>query len=315
MALMIPRFLIVKPEYRDYVWGGKRLRPGELTAEAWVIDENDLLASEPLAGMTLGAAAAQFGAELLGKTVVERTGNHFPLLIKLLDCAQWLSLQVHPNDRQAVQLEGPGNYGKTEAWFVLDAAPEARIIAGLKPGTTAEDLSGAIRQGTILDLAQYISVHAGDTVFMPAGTIHALGPGLLVYEVQEASDITYRVFDWNRPQTSTRKLHIEKSLAVANPATRSEAVPLPVLQDGQSHKLCQSEFFTLEMLNAKTQPLTLNTSGRSFHALTVIEGSARISSGGEAIMLNKFDSLIVPAATGEYVLEPFGGFQILKSSL
>jgi mannose-6-phosphate isomerase len=312
---MIPRFLIVKPEYRDYVWGGQRLRPGEMTAEAWVIDENDLIVSGPLAGMALAAAAAQFGVELLGKTVTARTGNHFPLLIKLLDCAQWLSLQVHPNDQQAVQLEGSDNNGKTEAWFVLDAAPEAKIIAGLKPGTTADALSEAIHRGTILDLAQYIPVHAGDTIFMPAGTIHALGPGLLVYEVQQASDITYRVFDWNRPQTSTRKLHIEKSLAVANPAARSAAVPLPVLQDGHSHQLVQSEFFTLEMLSAKMQSLTLNTFGTSFHALTVIEGSARITSGGEVFTLNKFNSIIVPSATGEYVLEPLGGFRILKSSL
>ena len=312
---MIPRFLSLKPEYRDYVWGGQRLRPGELTAESWVIYENDLITSDPLVGMTIGAAAVQYGAELLGKKGIEHNGNQFPLLIKLLDCAQWLSLQVHPNDQQAVQLEGPGNNGKTEAWFVLDAAPEAKIIAGVQTGTTAEDLAQAIRQGTILDVAQYIPVKTGDTIFMPAGTIHALGPGLLVYEVQETSDITYRVFDWNRPQTSTRKLHIEKSLAVANPAARSEAVPLPVLPDGQAHRLCQSEFFTLDILNSQSQPLTLNTSGSSFHALTVIEGSARISSGGETILLHKFDSLIVPAATGEYVLEPLGGFLALKSSL
>ena len=312
---MIPRFLTLKPEYRDYVWGGQRLRSGELTAESWVIYENDLINSDPLVGMSLGAAVAQFGAELLGKKGAERNGKQFPLLIKLLDCAQWLSLQVHPNDRQAIQLEGPENNGKTEAWFVLDATPEAKIIAGVQPGTTTEGLAQAIRQGTILDVAQYIPVKTGDTIFMPAGTIHALGPGLLVYEVQETSDITYRVFDWNRPQTSTRKLHIEKSLAVANPTARSEALPLPALSDGQIHRLCQSEFFTLEILNSQSRSLTLNTSGGSFHALTVIEGAARISSGGESILLNKFDSLIVPAATGEYILEPQAGFRALKASL
>jgi mannose-6-phosphate isomerase len=223
---------------------------------------------------------------------------------------------VHPNDRQAVELEGPGQNGKTEAWYFLEAAPKAQIIAGLKTGTTAESMTQAIQQGTILDLAHFIPMKAGYTVFMQAGTIHALGPGLLVYEVQESSDITYRVFDWNRPQTGRRVLHIDKSLAVANPAARSEASPTPALRDGQTLTLCNSEYFKLEIMNVQKQTLELDTHHESFHALTIIDGAARFSSEGEQLSLSKFDSVLVPSASGIYHLEPQeGGFRALKSSL
>jgi len=151
---MLPRALRFTPEYRDYVWGGQRLRPGILTAEAWVIYENDRIASGPLAGKTLGEVSAEFGADLLGPAVLERRGPLFPLLIKLLDCNQWLSLQVHPNDQQARQLEGSGQSGKTEAWHILEAELGARLIAGLKPGTSAAGMAQAIRAGTVQELSQ-----------------------------------------------------------------------------------------------------------------------------------------------------------------
>jgi mannose-6-phosphate isomerase len=313
---MLPRALLFTPEYRDYVWGGQRLRPGILTAEAWVVYENDCIASGPLAGKTLAEVTAQFGEEILGKTALEKRGPRFPLLIKLLDCNEWLSLQVHPNDQQAVELEGPGQNGKTEAWHFLEAGPEAKIIAGLKDGTTAETMAQCIRGGTILEIANMIPIQAGDTVFMRAGTIHALGPGLMVYEVQETSDITYRVFDWNRPQTGRRVLHIDKSLAVADPTACGEPAPAPRLRDGQGEILCQSDYFTLELLNAQNQTIHFDTEGESFHALTIIEGAAQFRSGDEQIPLGLYQTLLVPASTGEYRLEPQeGGFRALKSSL
>jgi mannose-6-phosphate isomerase len=313
---MLPCALTFQPEYRDYLWGGQRLRPGTLTAEAWVIYENNRITSGPLAGLTLGEAVTWFGSDLLGQALVERRGLRFPLLIKPLDCDQWLSLQVHPNDQQAVQLEGPGQSGKTEAWYILEAEADAKLIAGLKAGTTPEEMAKAIRNGTILDAVQYETVHTGDTIFMRAGTIHALGPGLLVYEVQQSSDLTYRIFDWNRPQTGNRILHIDKSQVVADSKARSSPLPLPALKDGQGRVLCQSEYFTLELLNSRTQVLELNTHGQSFHALTVIEGALRFSSGSEQLSLSRIESLLVPAVTGVYRLEPLsGGFLALKSSL
>jgi len=161
-------FLKLVPSYRDYVWGGDRLRPGHSpTAEAWVVWEQDEIESGSLAGKTLGEAASQFGEALLGVKAMTRTGTRFPLLIKLLDCAQWLSLQVHPNDQQAVELEGPVQFGKTEAWHILDSQPNSRLIAGLKPNTSADMVAASIRNGTIIEHAQYAAVSAGDTIFMP----------------------------------------------------------------------------------------------------------------------------------------------------
>jgi mannose-6-phosphate isomerase len=303
------------PEYRDYVWGGDQLRPGfSPTAELWAVYENDRVASGPQAGRTLAELAAEQGELLLGQRVIRQTGRRFPLLIKLLDCAQWLSLQVHPNDEQALSLEGPGFFGKTEAWHVLAASPEAQLIAGMIPAVSAEALSTAIGDGTILTLSQYQDVQTGDTLFIQPGTIHALGPGLLIYEVQQSSDLTYRVYDWGRPQTGQRKLHIEKSLAVTNPQATAHVVSLPVLME-ERRVLAQCSYFTLEILAGETHPLTLDTAGQTFHTITIIEGQAQITTDQGRQTLNRFETILVPAACAAYQIEPLGKFRALKASV
>ncbi len=315
MQMELTQPLQLEPQYRDYVWGGRRLRPGLLTAEAWVVYEGDRILSGRLKGRTLGDIAGEHGAALLGARAVARSGSRFPLLIKLLDCAEWLSLQVHPNDQQAKELEGPGHFGKTEAWHVLEAAPGAQLIAGLKPGVPAAALADAIRNSTVLDWSQYIPVKTGDTLLIRAGTIHAIGPGLLIYEVQQTSDITYRVFDWNRPQTGGRVLHIDKSLAVADPHANVQPVPAPPLGDGESRVLSESPYFTLELLASKMRPLAQDTHGQSFHALTVIEGSAEIRAASDALRLDRFQSVVIPASLGGYEVSPRGALRMLKSSV
>ena len=307
-------FLKLSPEFREYVWGGDRLRPGHNpTAEAWVVWEGDRIETGELAGMTLGEGAIEFGADLLGSRVFSRTQLRFPLLVKLLDCAQWLSVQVHPNDEQAIKLEGPGQFGKTEAWHILDSQPDAKLIAGLKPGTSADELADAIRNGTVTEHSQYVSVSQGDTVFMPAGTLHALGPGLLVYEVQQTSDWTYRVYDWGRPQTETRRLHIEKSIAVTRPDFTAPVIPMPVIGDGTRDELVQCEYFTLELLAASSHLIELDTQNETFHAITVIEGKARLQSENESIELEKFQTALVPASLGKYQFQPLGNCRALKA--
>lgn len=309
-------FLKLTPAYRDYVWGGDRLRPGHNpTAEAWVVWEGDMIESGMLAGKTLGEAATQFGDALLGAKATSRTGTRFPLLIKLLDCAQWLSLQVHPNDPQAVELEGAGQFGKTEAWHILESQPEAKLIAGLQPNTSAEQVAESIRNGTIIEHVQYANVKQGDTVFMPAGTLHALGPGLLVYEVQQTSDWTYRVYDWGRPATEKRPLHIEKSIQVTRADFTAPIKSLPEFADGAQHVLVQCEYFTLEMLSAAANNMDLDTKGESFHAITVIEGRAALVAGNERVELDKFHTVVVPASTGQYQFQPLTRCRALKSSI
>ena len=320
MANFLYEALRLTPEYRDYVWGGNRLRPAIVpTAEAWVIYEQDRIAAGALAGCTLGEVAQQYGAALLGRRaerVVSRTGEaRFPLLIKLLDCAAWLSLQVHPTDEQAQRMEGAGQLGKTEAWHFIEANPGAEILCGLRPGTTAPELVAAIRGGALVNLMQSFTVKTGDSIFIPAGMIHALGPGLLVYEVQETSDFTYRVYDWDRPATAGRSLHIEKSIAVANPALTGQMVPWQNLADGAVQPLASCQYFTLERLAGQHTPIALDTRGESFHALTVIAGGARIAGDGWQQELGRFETVVVPAACGAYQVIPSGEMQMLKSSV
>jgi mannose-6-phosphate isomerase len=308
-------FLKLAPSYRDYVWGGDKLRPGHApTAEAWVVWEGGVIETGEFAGKTLGEVSSQFGEALLGTRTASQMGPRFPLLIKLLDCAQWLSLQVHPNNEQAVELEGPGQFGKTEAWHILEAEPDARLIAGLKPNTTQTALADAIRNGTIIEQVQYASIKQGDTVFMPAGTLHALGPGLLVYEVQQTSDWTYRVYDWGRPATEKRPLHIEKSIRVTRADLEAPIIPMPDATDGTRYTLIDCEYFKLEMLAGISKSIELDTQGESFHAITVLEGKALLEAGHEQVELERFQTAIVPAQAGCYQFQPVANCRALKSS-
>jgi len=303
--------LTLKPTIRNYVWGGRALQAlaGPETAqdapiaEVWAVYEHNQIASGPFAGHTLAELLEEYHDEILGT----KGKGRFPLLIKLLDCARWLSLQVHPNDEMAAQLEGAGFMGKTEAWHILEAEANAELIAGIKENTTAAALAEAIRAGEkILELVEYHHVQQGDTVFMPARTIHALGPGLLVYEVQQTSDLTYRVFDWNRPLTGGRELHIDKSLAVSDPQARGQIRRANPAEASLVH----CDYFHLERLTA---PQMRDTCGESFHALTVIRGEAQLQTEHGVQVLKQFDSLIIPAGLGKYQLE--GDFQVLCSSV
>jgi mannose-6-phosphate isomerase len=308
------------PEYRDYVWGGQRLRPDfPITAEAWVVYEKDRISGGVYDGQTLGELASQFGVRLLGRHAYERTGDRFPVLIKLLDCAAWLSLQVHPDDEQARQLEGEHEFGKTEAWHILDAQPVAQLIAGFLPGVSPDQALQAIRLAgendpQIVNLLQYIPVQAGDTVFMRAGTVHALGPGLFVYEIQETSDWTYRVYDWGRPQVKGRVLHTEKSIAVTNPAYQGQAVPLRTGAGRYRQVLAECEYFQLERMGLLPGSLALQPQGESFHALTVIAGSVELISENTRLSLKPYETVLVPAATAAYTLVSECGCQLLLAT-
>ncbi len=317
MQKNIPSLLTFTPAIRNYVWGGRTLLPlagpdlgkNDPIAEVWAIYENNQVKNGVFAGRTLAELVAEYPIEILGTRVKAQGNERFPLLIKLLDCASWLSLQVHPNDEQARQLEGSQFMGKTEAWHILNAQPNAQLIAGIRPNTSAETVHAAIGNETILDLVEYHHVQTGDTIFVPAGTIHALGPGLLIYEVQQTSDLTYRVFDWNRPQTNGRILHIEKSIVVTDPQSQGQ---ITRQQDsGNAVKsLAQCPYFHLEMLST---PQVRDTQGESFHALTVIAGQANISTSESNFVLQKFDTILVSAVCGRYHLK--GDFQILCSSV
>lgn len=315
-AYPLMSLLQLTPEYHARVWGGPRLKPDatQPIGEAWIIYEGNRLAAGPHAGQTLAEVAQVQGVALLGEAALRRTGTRFPILIKLLDCHDWLSVQVHPNDEQALKLEGPGQFGKTEAWHLLEVAEGAQIIAGVKPSTTPETLAAAIRAGTVLDWMQYHPAHVGDTVFMPAGTIHALGPGLLLYEVQQTSDITYRVFDWNRPASAGRALHIEQAVAVTNPNLAGQVSPRPALAPNAQHTLVQCPYFQLDLLNAEDNPLPGDTRGETFHTLTVTSGEAEVACQADRVHLKQFETVLIPANSGAYQILPRGAGMLLRAS-
>jgi mannose-6-phosphate isomerase len=280
--------------------------------EAWVSYGESVVAAGRLAGSTLSELAALFGAGLVGSAVAAgeavRDAAGWPLLIKLLDCADWLSIQVHPNDEQTRRLAGPGESGKTEAWFVLEAEPGACILLGARPGVDATELASAIRQGRAGDVVAEVGLETGQAVLIPAGTLHALGPGLLLYEIQQQSDITYRAYDWGRPLSAGRSLHIEESVAVALPAV-AEAPRRPAAPSGSGLGLAlQCPHFILELGRVEGgDSLSLRTDGSSFHVFTLVEGTAEASAGDERVRLARFDTVLVPASAGEYRIRATDG--------
>jgi mannose-6-phosphate isomerase len=305
------------PEYHHRVWGGQQLKANhnQPYGEAWLVFEDNKITSGKYAGQTLKEVSQVLGAELLGAPAVAKTGTRFPLLIKILDCADWLSVQVHPNDAQAIQLEGEGHFGKTEAWHVLNAEPGAELIAGVKPGTSAASLEQAIRDGSILEVSQKLLVETGATILMPAGTMHALGPGFLIYEVQQTSNTTYRVWDWDRPASAGRALHIAQSIAVTNPNS-SGTINHDVMRGAnnfQTRVMC--EYFELEEINCSGMDLYSDTENSSFHAITITTGRAEVVLGESRVTLGKFETVIVPANAGEYKMIPLEPFSALRSSV
>jgi len=302
--------LALEPQYRERVWGGQRLRSANPpVGEAWIAWGGSRVLDGALAGQTLESLAAAHGAALLGTTVAARFGPRFPLLAKLLDCADWLSVQVHPNDEQAIRMVGPGEFGKTEAWYFLRAEAGSRILVGVKPRVAPQELADAIRSGRILEVAEPIDIRGGEALLIPAGTLHALGPGLLLYEIQQASDTTYRVYDWDRPSSAARALHIEESVAVTSAVGPGE-VRYPRVESGTgTAPVIRSAYFDLRLLQASPESGAVNadTGARTFHILTVIEGRAEIRRMDERMILGQFDTALVAGSAGAYEVRALDG--------
>src|SRR5262245_26441987 len=226
-----------EPFLRPMPWGGrkllalgKNLLTPEPYGESWEVSDHALapsiVAEGPWAGQSLRSLMQTYREDLLGSYANEH--DRFPWLIKCLDANDWLSVQVHPDEKSA-RLLWPGEGPKNEAWFVLEAAPESRIFAGLSPGVGQKEFEAALRSGSVEGCLHQFAPRPGDFIFMPAGTVHAVGGGVLFAEIQQTSDATFRLFDWNRrdAQGQPRKLHIQESLACID-WTRGPVTPLHV---------------------------------------------------------------------------------------
>jgi mannose-6-phosphate isomerase len=301
--------LVFTPLYRRYIWGGRRfvsglgrdLPPGDDYAESWeLVDraaDQSVVRAGPLAGTSLGQLVRERGIELFGHPAPPA----FPLLFKFLDANRVLSVQVHPDDERAARLEPPDR-GKTEAWYVIAAEPESRIYAGLREGVGREDLAAAIRAGTCADVLHSFIPVPGDCVFIPAGTVHAIGAGLLVAEIQQSSDVTYRLFDWNRigPDGVPRPLHIEAGIeAVSRTGPVGPATP-EATSDPAVRRLVRCEFFSLDEVKLRGSWSCGGDGGGQF--LAVIEGAVRLPDHWSLPPLGPGDCVLLPASAGEQVI-------------
>lgn len=303
------------------IWGGDTLGPwlGLATApahlaESWQVYEHNRVAVGPFTGRTLGDLVQEFGAALVGTRSFERWGADFPLLAKFIAAADDLSVQVHPDDDYAHSVEAAtGFHGKTEAWHILQAAPGAQVIHGFRAATDRARFAAAIKNNTLLDLLRFVPVTAGDTIFVPAGTVHAINKGILLFEIQEKSDLTYRVYDYDRRDAAgqLRALHLDRSLDVSNyqAAPPAKQPPQP-LENGRT-LLVTCPYFTMErwqlaaQQNAATDPAT-------FEILTVIDGAATLTAQNEALDLPRGTSVVLPASLGAYRLAPHPNATLLR---
>lgn len=311
MSALYP--LRFRPLLRRYLWGGRRLGivlgkrtgPGEDYAESWEIVDRGADQSQvrygPLKGVTLHDLVVEHGEALMGKDASE---PRFPLLFKYLDANRPLSVQVHPNDQQAARLDPP-DLGKTEAWFVLQADPESRIYAGLKRGVDRAALQQAIAGGGCEEVLHWFHPRAGQCVFLPAGVVHALGKGLLIAEIQQASDTTYRLFDWNRVDADgkPRPLHIDEALEVID-FDYGPVHPIDPEPTGRKSvtRLVSCDKFLMDHWRINTAQ-SLRCDQRC-HIVSVLRGTVRVAGDRSRQPLTKGDTVLLPASLEQVEVTP-----------
>ena len=288
--------LKLKPTCKDYLWGGDRLRTDfgiesdlHPLAEAWVLschpDGPSTIVNGPYAGKTLADYIAAEGKGVLGADC--EPFAEFPILTKLIDAKGNLSIQVHPSDAYA--LEHEHQYGKTEMWYIVDCEPGAFLYYGFDHAISKEEFARRIQDNTLTEVLNAAPVHKGDVFFIPSGTLHAICEGIVIAEIQQNSNVTYRVYDYGRvgADGKPRALHIDQALAV------TDCTP-PQKQDFGPH-LGQCKYFTVDLHEGD---FAEDADARSFVSLLVVDGAGTVTAGGETLDVKKGDSLFIPAGTG-----------------
>jgi mannose-6-phosphate isomerase len=310
----------MQPVLVERIWGGRRLAdilgktlpPDTRIGESWELADHpsgrSRVADGPLAGQTLREVLERHGPAVVGRTAAARVwAARFGLLIKFIDASDRLSVQVHPDDAYA-SAHAPGESGKTECWVVVHAEPGAWLINGLKPGTTRDRFADALKKGRIEELLATRPVKAGDFIWVPAGTVHAIGPGIVLAEVQQNSDLTYRVYDWGRVglDGKPRQTHLREALE----CIRFAGDPVPAGGRGKTSDetglvidhLVDSAAFSLSRIILDRRPWAADTRG-SCAVLVVLAGRARLATGEGQTAIRAGDTILVPADAKEYALE------------
>jgi mannose-6-phosphate isomerase len=276
----------LKPWFSERVWGRQDLRPwysdtgtSELVGEAWLTGPQCVVETGRFAGRTLAEIAGDLGGE-------------FPLLVKLLFPEEKLSVQVHPDNAQAKAMGE--TRGKTECWYVLEAAPGAYVSLGLKKGVAVEDVAASVADGTMESLIEQVPVVVGDMLFVDAGTVHAIGPGVVLLETQQTSDVTYRLYDYGRP----RELHLEKGLRVIKTTTAAGKVA-PRQMDGFT-RLIEQKYFVVDRFDVASDEVTMTLDGAG--CLVGLGDCGVVRFGGEEVELKAGQAIVVPRGSGSMIV-------------
>ncbi len=318
--------LQLQPRFVEAIWGGRRLAaelgkllpPDAQIGESWEIFGANPIGNGPFQGLSLDEASRRAAAEILGSRVLARQdpAEGFPLLVKFIDASHALSVQVHPDDSFARENEA-GSRGKTEAWYILQAPSDATLVYGLREGLETSHIAASIARGALEHDLIYLPVRPGDAVFVPAGTVHAIGAGILLYEVQQRSEITYRLYDWGRVGSDgrPRELHVDKALAVLRfpqPPARPTP-PLDLARDsGRVTYLAACRYFALVALEGVLDDVC---DGSTFAALSVVAGRARLHWSGGNQDLPLGSSIVLPSSLGGYRLDVSPGGRVLRATV
>ncbi len=305
--------LKLKPAFKDYLWGGTRLRTEyekeceyDIIAESWELSNHSAGASIIDNGNLKGVSFTQY-LEDSGKKVWGSNAQHFqnfPILIKFIDAKQALSIQVHPDDEYALRVEK--EFGKNEMWYVLDAEPGSFLYYGVNKEITKEEYRTRVENNTFLDVLNKVEVKKGDCFFIEAGTIHALGEGIIICEVQQNSNTTYRVYDFGRVGVdgNPRELHIDKAVEVSTLTpvstedTKGQAIKL---EDNTLENLATSQYFTCDKYEVENE-ITLCVGDESFQSIIMLEGTGDVTCGNESVTYKKGDSVFFAAGSGEFTV-------------
>ena len=303
-----------EPLLKQTLWGGDKIIPFkhlntqmERVGESWEIsgvkDNETIVANGPDKGKSLNRLVSEQKAKLVGEENYQRFGDEFPLLVKFIDASQDLSIQVHPNDETAHRLGKP--HGKTEMWYTLESAPGAHLYNGLKKEITTEEYEQMVANDTIVDALARYEIKEGDVFYIPAGRIHAIGSGCFVTEIQETSDVTFRIYDYKRKDKdgNYRELHIKEAAQCIDFTVlpNYRAGYEPILNEGV--QLVESPYFTTAVYDL-TEPMTLDYSELdSFVILIAVKGEGAITCNGEQMTFKMGDTILLPATTNEVKVE------------
>lgn len=308
-----------EPILKDRIWGGEKLKTilnkpitSEITGESWELStvEGDVsvVANGELKGKSLTELIDQSPNEILGTAVYKRFGNQFPLLFKYLDAREDLSIQVHPND--ALAKERHNSFGKTEMWYVMQADADARIIVGFKEDSSREEYVEHLNNKTLVSILDDVKAKAGDVFFLETGTVHAIGAGLVVAEIQQTSDITYRLYDFDREdaQGNKRELHVDLALDAIN-YNKVDTHKKYETVSNRSNVIVDCPYFTTNFIPLEGK-IEGNKSGETFTVYMCIEGSFEIRYENVTYQYKKGDTVLIPADMRGYVLD--GAASILE---